>query len=143
MCKEIVDKMVLKYKGKKDNYNGCTDLAQSRESELLDWKDRLTSQRDRIQMLDSQLAILGVNEEHEGIELYRKFLSDIDRVKGNSSNLEKSIQKFSERVSEESADLEQMELKIVKTTRLEEIYKALEEIGLQMEKYEKEMENFD
>ena len=143
LCKEIVDKMVLKYKGKKDYFNTCTDLAQTRESELLDWKDKLTNQRDRIQMLDSQLAILGVNEEHEGIELYRKFLADIDKVRGNSNNLEKSIQKFQERVSEESADLEQMEMKIVKTVRLEEIYKALEEIGLLMEGYEKEMEKFD
>lgn len=42
-------------------------------------------------MLDSQLAILGVNEEDEGIELYRKFLADIEKVRINSNSLEKSI----------------------------------------------------
>ena len=114
MCKEIVDKMVLKYKNKKDNYNACTDLAQTRDGELLDWKDRLVNQRDRIQMLDSQLAILGVNEEHEGIVLYRKFLADIEQVKDNTNSFDKAIQKFSERVADETADLEQMEMKIVK-----------------------------
>ena len=94
-------------------------------------------------MLDSQLAILGVNEEHEGIELYRKFMADIEQVKGNTNSFDKSIQKFQERVSEETADLEQMEMKIVKIVRLEEIYRALEEIGLSMEGYGKEMERFD
>ena len=57
--------------------------------------------------------------------------------------MERSIQRFSERVSEESSDLEQMELKVVKTVRLEEIYKNLEALGLEMEGYEKEMDKFD
>jgi len=142
-CKEVINKMVKKYKYKKDKYQSCCELKMIRESEIVTWKDRLLNMRDRIQIIEGQLNILGVNEEQEGIEIYKKFLADIDRLRVNTQNMEKSIQKFQERIFEEAEDLDLMELKIIKTVRLEDIENALEQIGLQIGNYEKEIEKFD
>lgn len=135
--------MVKKYNHKKEIFNQCIDSRQSRDNELIDWKDRLVNMRDRIQMIEGQLNILGVNEDHEGVEVFRKFLSEIERLRQNSNNLEQSISKFAERINDESSDLEMMEMKIVKTAKLDGILKALQQIGLMIEGYEKELEKFD
>jgi hypothetical protein len=89
VCKEIIEKIVKKYKTKKIKYNDCIELREQRESELIEWKTRLMSQRDKIQMLEGQLNILGVNEDHEAIEVYKKFLSYIERLRLNANHLEK------------------------------------------------------
>jgi hypothetical protein len=47
-CKEVIGKMVKKYKGKKDRYQACVEAKMTRESEIVVWKDRLLGMRDRI-----------------------------------------------------------------------------------------------
>ena len=37
--------------------------------------------KDRVQIIEGQLGILGVSEEHEGVETSKKFYADIERMR--------------------------------------------------------------
>ena len=118
-CKEVVEKMVKKYVYKKEKFNCCVELKITRESELVQWKDKLVNMKDRMLIIESSLNILGVNDSHEGVHMYKKFLEDIDKLKSNLQNMEKGILAFQDKINEEVQDLNNVESKVVKTAQLE------------------------
>lgn len=51
-CKETIEKIVMKYQTKKDKYNDCVELRNTREYELVEWKNKLMIKRDKIKMIE-------------------------------------------------------------------------------------------
>ena len=51
-CKEVMSKMVKKYKYKKEKFQTCLEMKMNRDSDIVTWKDRLLNMKDRIQIIE-------------------------------------------------------------------------------------------
>jgi hypothetical protein len=77
-CKELIDKMVVKYKNKKEKHGTCTAIKQQKEYELALWNERLLAINEKIQMIENQMNMLGMKENDEAYESYLKYINELD-----------------------------------------------------------------
>jgi len=97
-CKEVISKMVKKYKNKKEEFNFSVELRGARETELLQGKDRLMILRDRLQITEGELNIMEVSEDHEDADTIMRFSDECKKMKKEQAKFEKALEAYGEKL---------------------------------------------
>lgn len=119
------------------------DLRKLKLEEFNEWNEKLANYRDRESQLTTALLGLGVDQAGENAEMIKKFIAQIEKVKSQQVNIEKQLSHFSVRIREEASDLDVIGAKVVKTAKLEDIYKLLQEVKITCDPYDEIIEKVD
>jgi len=142
LCREANAKMVAKYKSKKDKCGQCVDQRSAKLEEFRDWQAKLASLADRESVLSGALAGLGVGQG-DNAELVLRFVGAIERVRAQGDHIEKQISNFQRRIGEEAADLDVIGAKVVKTAKLDDVLKLLQEAQITCDPFEETLDKVD
>ena len=133
--------MVTKYRKKKERYGQAEISKMNKENQVSAQKNKLDLLRDKIHILENQLKVLGIQDSDDANEQYQKFFENIKTAKQYLQECKGNSDKLLEKIHDDCMPLEQVEMKVVKTLKIDEIIAMLEK--LQIEPIEKEIEKFE
>lgn len=131
--------MVTKYRKKKERYGQAEISKMNKENQVSAQKNKLELLRDKIHILENQLKVLGIQDSDDANEQYQKFFENIKTAKQYLQEYKGNSDKLLEKIHDDCMPLEQVEMKVVKTLKIDEIIAMLEK--LQIEPIEKKLKS--